>query len=195
MTPEVICMPPQRSSNRSLPERETLFEVPTGRPATCVHNWASVVLPFASNAAKAGLTFWGPSPNGEKHYKLTLPFDGLEVARQIGSRIEQLRAEASEDDIPWNEQSEACLRRFIRQRRIDRLPSIFVRETGNLRAVWEHGDGSVGFQFMPDGSIHFVILTPAEGGWEPVSGTKSLTDALAVVEALGLEDALWTTHL
>ena len=77
----------------------------------------------------------------------------------IAHRIQALRIEAEIDQVPFSNASHAEFRDFIRQVAPRARPAIFLRDNGNLRALWKNDDQEqIGLQFLGGGDVQFVIL-------------------------------------
>jgi hypothetical protein len=86
-------------------------------------------------------------------------------ALNIDLRVQALRIEAEIDQVPFSNASHADFRAFIRQVPSRARPAIFLRDNGNLRALWKNDDQEqIGLQFLGGGDIQYVILKRRPGG-------------------------------
>lgn len=75
------------------------------------------------------------------------------------ARVKELREAAGEEDVSLNEASIAYARIAADLLVGAERPSIFLVGNGNLRFVWfAHSGAQVGWQFLPNGRIQFVML-------------------------------------
>jgi hypothetical protein len=82
------------------------------------------------------------------------------IERQIEDRLRELRVEAQIDGESVSEKSVSDLRQFAQSVGATKRPSIFLLDTGNIRALWRGSDGQqVGLQFLGDGRVQFVIFS------------------------------------
>ena len=104
-----------------------------------------------------------PSPKGEYARRGVRPF--FPNSLDLNLRIQALRVEAEIDQVPFSNASHADFRDFIGQVRSRVRPSIFLRDNGNLRALWKNGDQEqIGLQFLGGGDVQYVILKRRPGG-------------------------------
>jgi hypothetical protein len=103
----------------------------------------------------------------------------------IDSRIQALRIEAEIDQIPFSKASYAEFRDFIRQVPARTRPAIFLRDNGNLRALWKNDDQEqIGLQFLGGGDVQYVILKRRPGGrLMSHYGVDSRAGLMAVIRA------------
>ena len=79
-------------------------------------------------------------------------------------RIQALRVEAEIDQVPFSDASYADFRAFIRQVPSRARPAIFLRDNGNLRALWKNDNQEqIGLQFLGGGDVQYVILKRRPG--------------------------------
>jgi hypothetical protein len=106
-------------------------------------------------------------------------------ARDIDLRIQALRVEAEIDQIPFSIASYADFRDFIGQVAARVRPSIFLRDNGNLRALWKNDNQEqIGLQFLGGGDVQYVILKRRPGGrLMPHYGVDSRGRVLAAIRA------------
>jgi hypothetical protein len=104
----------------------------------------------------------------------------------IDSRIQALRIEAEIDQIPFSNASHAEFRDFLRQIAARVRPAIFLRDNGNLRAVWKNDDQEqIGLQFLGGRDVQFVILKRRlDGKLTTLSGVASTSELLTLVKAV-----------
>ena len=112
---------------------------------------------------------------------------------RIQQRIELLKEIGEEEEIAYNANSEQDLWRFLKRLSFIRSPKLFLRDNGNLRAVWK-GDGGkhIGLQFLGGGQIQFVIFyrrgehnnMERIGGRDDFAGIDSKLDALAIRDVI-----------
>jgi hypothetical protein len=93
--------------------------------------------------------------------------------KAIQARIADLRADAAEDDSPFDENSAAHLAAFCHSLAPVVRPAIFLLQPGTLRAVWQDAakERQIGLQFLADGTIQYVLLRP---------GKRSLLKSLGI---------------
>lgn len=116
-----------------------------------------------------------------------------EIHTRIRQRIELLKEIGEEEEIAYNANSEQDLWRFLKRLSFIRSPKLFLRDNGNLRAVWK-GDGGkhIGLQFLGGGQIQFVIFyrrgehnnMERIGGRDDFAGIDSKLDALAIRDVI-----------
>ena len=112
-----------------------------------------------------------------------------ETRRFYASRIETLRNEAAAAKLPFNEVSESDFREFLRSASCVRKGSLFLRDNGNLRAVWSDDEGNrVGIQFFGDSAAQYVVFKRRADGevWRDAQ-CGSLNDIGRMIEELDLE--------
>ena len=112
-----------------------------------------------------------------------------ETRRFYASRIETLRNEAAADKLPFNEASESDFREFLRSASCVRKGSLFLRDNGNLRAVWSDDEGNrVGIQFLGDSAAQYVVFKRRADGeiWRDAQ-CDSLSNIERMIEELDLE--------
>ena len=112
-----------------------------------------------------------------------------EIRRFYASRIEMLRDEAVTDKIPFNEASESDFWEFLRSASCIRKGSLFLRDNGNLRAVWSDDEGNrVGIQFFGDSAAQYVVFKCRANGevWRDAQ-CDSLNNVERIIEELDLE--------
>jgi hypothetical protein len=86
-------------------------------------------------------------------------------ALDMDLRIQALRVEAEIDQVPFSDASYADFRAFIRQVPSRARPAIFLRDNGNLRALWKNDNQEqIGLQFLGGGDVQYVILKRRPGG-------------------------------
>jgi hypothetical protein len=97
---------------------------------------------------------------------------------QFETRLSELRQSAKEENIPLSDKSAEAARATVVDVGCFHRPSIFLLDNGNIRFVWhsEAGD-SVGWQFLPDGQIQFVMLNK-ESPPQIESGKNDFDEAL-----------------
>jgi hypothetical protein len=89
----------------------------------------------------------------------------LNALLNIDLRVQALRIEAEIDQVPFSNASHADFRAFIRQVPSRVRPAIFLRDNGNLRALWKNDDQEqIGLQFLGGGDVQYVILKRRPGG-------------------------------
>ena len=122
--------------------------------------------------------------------KLSKKSESAEEARRFyASRIEILRNEAVTDKIPLNEASESDFWKFVRSASCIRKGSLFLRDNGNLRAVWSDDEGNrVGIQFFGDSAVQYVVFKRRADGevWRDAQ-CDSLNNIGRMIEELDLE--------
>jgi hypothetical protein len=83
---------------------------------------------------------------------------------EILSRLSELRREATTEQIPYSQQSEQDLLKFLLLHPSVTHPHLFLLENGNLRTIWRNGDGEqVGLQFRGGELIQYVIFVRRAG--------------------------------
>ena len=101
-----------------------------------------------------------PSPHARRAARPFFP-----NSLDIDLRIQALRIEAEIDQVSFSKTSYADFRNFIGQVPSRVRPAIFLRDNGNLRALWKNGDQEqIGLQFLGGGDIQYVILKRRSGG-------------------------------
>lgn len=105
------------------------------------------------------------------------------------SRIEMLRNEATIDNIPFNKASESDFWTFIKSTLCIQKGSLFLRDNGNLRAVWsDDKDNHIGIQFFGDSSAQYVIFKRhADGEVWRYAQCDSLNNIEHLIEKLDLK--------
>jgi hypothetical protein len=108
-------------------------------------------------------------------------------ARDIYLRIQALRVEAEIDQVPFSQASYAEFRDFIRQVPARARPAIFLRDNGNLRALWKNDNQEqIGLQFLGGGDVQYVILKRRPNRKLTThSGVASRDELLALIRAVG----------
>jgi hypothetical protein len=108
-------------------------------------------------------------------------------ARDIYLRIQALRVEAEIDQVPFSHASYAEFHDFIRQGPTRARPAIFLRDNGNLRAVWKNDNQEqIGLQFLGGGDVQYVILKRRPNRKLTThSGVASSGELLALIRAVG----------
>jgi hypothetical protein len=111
----------------------------------------------------------------------------LTNAVDISLRVQALRIEAEIDEVPFSNASHAELRDFIRQVPWRMRPAIFLRDNGNLRALWKNDNQEqIGLQFLGGGYIQYVIMKRRpDRKLTSHSGVASRGELLAVIKAVG----------
>lgn len=105
------------------------------------------------------------------------------------SRIKMLRNEAVTDKVPFNEASESDFWKFFQSASCVRKGSLFLRDNGNLRAVWSDDEGNrVGIQFFGDSAVQYVVFKRRADGeiWRDAK-CDSLNNIERMIEELDLE--------
>jgi hypothetical protein len=102
-------------------------------------------------------------------------------------RIQALRIEAEIDQVPFSHASYAEFRDFIRQVPARVRPAIFLRDNGNLRALWKNDNQEqIGLQFLGGGDVQYVILKRRPNRKLTThSGVASRGELLALIRAVG----------
>lgn len=123
-----------------------------------------------------------PSPKGEHARRGSSPFPNF---LDIDPKIQALRIEAEIDQVPFSDASYAEFRNFIRQVPSRARPAIFLRDNGNLRALWKNDDQEqIGLQFLGGGDVQYVILKRRPGGrLMSHYGVDSTAGLMAVIRA------------
>jgi hypothetical protein len=105
----------------------------------------------------------------------------------INLRVQALRIDAEIDQVPFSNASHDDFRDFTRQVPSRVRPAIFLRDNGNLRALWKSGDQEqIGLQFLGGGDIQYVILKRRPGGrLTSHYGVDSKAGLMAVIRAAG----------
>jgi hypothetical protein len=108
-------------------------------------------------------------------------------ALDIALRIQALRIEAEIDQVPFSNASFAEFRDFLRQIPARARPAIFLRDNGNLRALWKNDDQEqIGLQFLGGGDVQYVILKRRPNRKLTThSGVASSGELLALIRAVG----------
>jgi hypothetical protein len=103
-------------------------------------------------------------------------------------RIQALRIEAEIDQVPFSNASYAEFRDFIRQVPVRTRPAIFLRDNGNLRALWKNeNQEQIGLQFLGGGDVQYVILKRRPNRKLTThSGVASSGELLALIRAVGV---------
>lgn len=106
-------------------------------------------------------------------------------ARDIDLRIQALRIEAEIDQVPFSYASHDDFRDFIGQVPSRVRPAIFLRDNGNLRALWKNDNQEqIGLQFLGGGDVQYVILKRRPGGrLRPHYGVDSRAGVMAAIRA------------
>jgi hypothetical protein len=104
----------------------------------------------------------------------------------MDSRIQALRIEAEIDQVPFSNASHAEFRNFMRQVVARVCPAIFLRDNGNLRALWKNNDQEqIGLQFLGGRDVQFVILKRRpDGKLTSLSGVASSSELLTLIKAV-----------
>jgi hypothetical protein len=102
----------------------------------------------------------------------------LETKAQIEDRLRDLYIDALRNAEPFSESSLLDLRSFLYSLPLAERPSIFLLDSGNLRAVWRNAEKEqVGLQFLGSGVVQFVMFARRE---HPKMMSRSAgTDTLA----------------
>ena len=102
-------------------------------------------------------------------------------------RVQALRIEAKMDQVPFSNASHAEFRDFMRLVPARARPAIFLRDNGNLRALWKNDDQEqIGLQFLGGGDVQFVILKRRpDRRLTTLSGVTGGGELLALVRAVG----------
>jgi hypothetical protein len=102
-------------------------------------------------------------------------------------RVQALRIEARIDQVPFSNASHAEFRDFMRQISARVRPAIFLRDSGNLRALWKNDDQEqIGLQFLGGGYIQYVIFKrQPDRKLTSHSGVASRDKLLAFIRAAG----------
>jgi hypothetical protein len=125
-----------------------------------------------------------PSPKGEYTRRGVSPF--FPNSLDMDLRIQALRIEAEIERVPFSNASHADFRDFI-GRVPSRVPAIFLRDNGNLRALWKNGDQEqIGLQFLGGGDVQYVILKRRPNRKLTThSGVASSGELIALIRAVG----------
>lgn len=103
------------------------------------------------------------------------------------SRLKALRQIASEEDLPFSEQSAEAVEKFVQRLLTAMHPSIFLIGNGNIRLLWKNDIGEqVGLQFIDGSRIQFVFFINREGVLSHYSGIENSSHVLNSVKTLGL---------
>jgi hypothetical protein len=104
----------------------------------------------------------------------------------IDLRIQALRIEAKIDQVPFSNTSDIEFRNFIRLVPARARPAIFLRDNGNIRALWKNDDQEqIGLQFLGGGDVQFVILKRRpDGKLTAISGIANGDELLALIKAM-----------
>jgi hypothetical protein len=102
-------------------------------------------------------------------------------------RVQALRIEAKIDQVPFSNASHAEFRDFMRLVPARVRPAIFLRDNGNLRALWKNDDQEqIGLQFLGGGYIQYVIFKrQPDRKLTSHSGVASRDKLLAFIRAAG----------
>jgi hypothetical protein len=104
-------------------------------------------------------------------------------------RINELREIASDDEIPFRENSAEQAIDWIRELAPTVKPSIFLVNNGNIRLVWHRGKEQLGIQFLGDGNAQFVYLG-LDDQHERVFGSIRAAELRRLVGGLDLSSML-----
>jgi hypothetical protein len=124
-------------------------------------------------------------PSPKRDYARRVVRDFFPNSLDMDLRIQTLRIEAEIDQVPFSNASHADFRDFIRQVPSRVRPAIFLRDNGNLRALWKNDDQEqIGLQFLGGGDVQYVILKRRPGGrLMSHYGVDSRAGLMAVIRA------------
>ena len=120
---------------------------------------------------------------------------GWEAFFAYGRRIEILRRDGELDGITVNKESLQDFWSFVESTPFAAKAELVLVDNGNLRAVWDGGDGShLGFQFLGDHMVQYVIFRRRQGSGHVsrVAGRDTLEGVKQQVRNFDLEVLLKT---
>ncbi len=116
-----------------------------------------------------------------------------DTVKAYDDRISFLEEQATNDGNFLNSRSRETFQVFFKSNPLIRLGSLFLLESGNLRAVWKGEHSShVGLQFLDNGLIQYVLFKQRLSGG-PVSrayGRDTPPGVLAQISALQLNQVV-----
>jgi len=117
-----------------------------------------------------------------------------DTVKAYDDRISVLEEQAANDGNFLNARSRETFQVFFKTNPLIRLGSLFLLESGNIRAVWK-GDGAshVGLQFLDNSLIQYVLFRQRHAD-VPVSrayGRDTPTGVLEQISALELDQVLY----
>jgi len=120
---------------------------------------------------------------------MVLPAEWLVLAR----RIRQLKTDAVKSNEPFSEASEKALKSFLKSLPFGKAPSIFLMESGNLRAVWRGIDRrQIALQFRDEDDLQFVFFFKRNSEQiRPAYGRDSAEGIIRQIEAFNLSGLLF----
>jgi hypothetical protein len=110
--------------------------------------------------------------------------------QRLLARLKFLNEEAVDDGIKPSSDSRNDLLSFYVENRIDKVPSVFLLENGNFRAVWKEDGAQIGIQFLGSDTGQFVALRNEKKKQHHVIGVEGFAEIRRVVSALQI-DGLW----
>ena len=121
-----------------------------------------------------------------------LQVGGIGWASAFEDRIAALREAAVEEAITICEPSVVHARAAINRLHGAVRPSIFLLDGGNIRFVW-HGEagGQVGWQFLENGRIQFVMIGGSDAAYDKSYGEAGLNSSLRQLRAMGFSKAVF----
>lgn len=112
----------------------------------------------------------------------------------ILNRCRDLERDAREERAPFSTASNRDLRVFLQRFDVKSKPSLFLLDTGNLRAEWRSDDGSfVGLQFLGVGRVQYVTFAkrPEPLRVSRAAGRELLAKVPDVLRGAGLYDMVF----
>ena len=110
------------------------------------------------------------------------------------NRIRELRADAEEDGYDLRDASHLDFRQFVRIEPRIRRGRLALGDNGNLRAVWQDGNGAhLGLQFLGAGMVQYVIFKQHEtaSGVSRIAGRDTFDGLTYQIDAFDLRPLLY----
>jgi len=125
------------------------------------------LIALPSGSSRNIVLFKSPSVLGSKP-----PLD-----ERVSDRMKNLADVAREENIDVSENSKSNLLDFLTRPEIKKIPSLYLLENGNFRAVWAGSEGrQVAAQFRPDSAIQYVIFGPRNDEFVSRSAGRATVD-------------------
>lgn len=109
---------------------------------------------------------------------------------ELAERIDELRAIAAEEGVPFSQESACAAIAFARSLNADRRPGAFVVGNGNIRVLWSNEQEQIGLQFKADGSVQYVMVARRAAGFSSHMGEDDCDGVLRHITAAGLRHLL-----
>jgi len=102
-------------------------------------------------------------------------------------RINELRDIASEEDLPFFEDSVVGAMSFSKKIHSSKYPSIFLIGNGNIRFLWTKDDEQIGIQFLDRNKCQYILFSKDENSSYRHMGTSNQNDLVKIIKVFSLD--------